>query len=184
MTKVKLYIFRRRVNPIEKRMISIFIAVLCVAGASVGIAIWALVSQSVPPEPPEPTAPVAEEYVTPEKTKDAEKMDQPPGGGAVNITYSDQVTISLSQNQGELWMLNPSRSNQSLSLELVIGDQAVFRSGSILPGYQVKYLPLLEGIKLSPGKYSGQFNLTFYDAGTGKQALLNTTIPASVLVTE
>ena len=110
-------------------------------------------------------------------------MEQPPGGGAVNITYSNQVTISLSEQQGHLLMINPYRSNQSLSLELMSGEMMILQSGAILPGYQVESLPLLEGVDLSPGNYTGKFKIRFYDTQTGKQALLNTDIPVSITVT-
>ncbi|MDO4516635.1 MAG: hypothetical protein Q4C76_05835 [Bacillota bacterium] len=150
---------------------------------SVCTALWALSNQEPDPVLPPDELPAAEENAVPTGDDNGEKMDQPEGGGAVNLTYSDQVTISLSEGTAQLSFSNPSRSNQSMVLEIVIQGTTVVQSGALVPGTQVETLPLLDTAKLSPGGYEGKFQVTFYDEN-GAQALLNTEIPISITVTE
>lgn len=164
----------------SKALVAALAAVTCV---SVCVALWALFGRGPTPVLPPDEAPAAEENALPTGDDDGEKMDQPEGGGAVNITYSNQVAISLSEGTARLFFSNPSRSNQSMVLEIVIQGTTVVQSGTLAPGNQVETLPLLDTAKLSPGKYEGKFHVVFYNED-GKQAMLNTEIPISIAVTE
>lgn len=167
----------------EKRSKVLVAALAAVTCVSVCVALWALFGRSPTPVLPPDELPAAEENALPSGDDGGEKMDQPEGGGAVNITYSNQVSISLSEGTAQLFFSNPSRSNQSMVLEIVIQGTTVVQSGTLAPGNQVETLPLLDAAKLSPGGYEGKFHVVFYDED-GRQAMLNTEIPISITVTE
>lgn len=167
----------------EKRFKVLVIILAVIAFLSVCIALWALFWRDPIPVLPPDEAPTAEENAIPTGDDGTAKMDQPKGGGAVNITYSDQVTISLSDRTAHLFFSNPSRSNQGMVVEIIIQGTTVVQSGSLAPGNKVETLPLLDTAKLSPGKYEGKFHVLFYNED-GTQALLNTEIPISITVTE
>ena len=113
---------------------------------------------------------------------DDEKMPQAEGGGAVNITYSNEVTISLADATAAVQITNPTRSNQSMLIQLMIQDVKVGQSGTIPPGNQLTVIPLDENITLEPGTYEGMFHLLFFDVETNEQANLNTNIPVHIVV--
>lgn len=161
-----------------------FFALTALTCLSVGLALWALFFRDPSPAL-SPDAPLATEVnaFPIEREEDTEKLDQAEGGGAVNITYSDQVTASLSDGLAHLSFANPARSNQSLVLEVVIRDTTVVRSQLLPPGHQVAELPLLDPSLLSPGQYKGKFLVTFYQED-GTPALLRTEIPISITATE
>lgn len=166
----------------EKHSNLLLVLLVIVTCLSVCTALWALSNREPTPVLLPDELPAAEENAVPTGDDNREKMDQPEGGGSVNLTYSDQITISLSEGTAQLFFANPSRSNQSMVVEIVIQGTTVVQSGALIPGTQVETLPLLDTAKLSPGGYEGTFHVTFYDEN-GAQALLNTEIPISITVT-
>ena len=100
----------------------------------------------------------------------------------MNITYSNEVTISLADSAATVQITNPTRSNQSMLIQLMIQDVKVGQSGTIPPGNQLTVIPLDENITLEPGKYEGMFHLLFFDTETNEQANLNTNIPVTLTV--
>ncbi len=110
------------------------------------------------------------------------KLEQPQGGGAVSLTYSREVTIDISDKKASLLFANPSKSNQDMVLQLVIGETVVIQSGRLEPGNQVTTLDLLDGVaeKLTAGGYEGKFVVLFYQPDTGEKAMLNTEIPVTI----
>lgn len=166
----------------ERRSRPLIVLSCLVALAAVLLACWALFPPA--PEPLAPDqAPPSEEYALPSGEDTDEKMDQPPGGGSANLTYSNQVTVTLSDGMASLFFQNPSRSNQSVVLQVVVQDQVILQSGTLRPGTQLPQLPLRKNIRLSPGGYQGKFNVLFYHPETGSRATLNTEIPISIKVT-
>lgn len=166
----------------DNRSKSLFLILTFIALVSSLVALWALFLRDPAPALPPDELPSMETNVIPTKDGDQEKMDQPEGGGAVNITYSDHVTISLADQAVFLHFANPSRSNQSMVLEVIIQDITVAQSGALPPGYLVETLPLLDTAKLSAGTYEGKFHVLFYDS-TGGKAILDTEIPVTITVT-
>lgn len=167
-------------NHSYKIILSVLAAVTCL---SVGIALWAVFFRDASPALA-PDGPLATEVnALPTQEDDGEKLAQAEGGGAVNITYSDQVTVSLSDGLAHLSFSDPARSNQSLVLEIVVQGTTVVRSQLLPPGHQLAALPLLNTAQLSPGQYAGTFLVTFYQPD-GTPALLRTEIPISITVTE
>ncbi len=163
----------------SKILMAVLAVITCV---SVCVALWALLGRAPTPLLPPDEIPAADENALPTGEDDEEKMDAPDGGGAVNITYSDQVSIALSEGVAQLFFSNPARSNQSLVLEVVIQGTTVVQSGALAPGNQVETLPLLDTAKLAPGRYDGMFHVVFYHED-GRQAMLDTEIPISIAVT-
>jgi len=115
-----------------------------------------------------------------------EKMNVEKGGGAVSISYSDKVTVDLSDKKATLNFANPNKSTQDMVIQIVIQDQILVQSGKLTPGNKVSVLDLLNGTekKLLPGGYEGKFTILYYDPNTGEKAVVNTEIPISVTVQE
>ena len=113
-----------------------------------------------------------------------EKMEKPEGGGAVSLTYSNEVTIDLSDKAAGLYFANPGKSNQDMVLQIVIQDTVILQSGTLSPGHQVKLLNLLEGAEemLQPGGYEGKFIVLYYDQTSGEKSMVNTEIPITINV--
>lgn len=155
--------------------------------AALALAAWAIFLRqpAAPPILPPDTLPeVDENVIFTDEPEDTEKMPQEEGGGSANITYSQEVTISLSDQAALIHFKNPARSNQSMVLELLIQDVVIFQSGGLPPGSQVESLPLLGTARLSPGGYDGIFRVSFYDATSGLSSAFNTVIPVTVTVVE
>lgn len=165
----------------------LIILLLLVATAAVCVAVWAVVfrdssAQEVALTPD--YAPQEEENVESMGDEGDEKLEAAEGGGAVSLAYSDEVAITLSEETASLYFGNPTRSTQSIVLQLVIQDTVVMQSGLIEPGNQVSTLSLLTGAAdiLEPGGYDGKFVVLYYDPDTGVQAIVTTEIPVTVTV--
>ena len=113
-----------------------------------------------------------------------EKMENPEGGGAVSLTYSNEVTIDISDKAAALYFANPGKSNQDMVIQIAIQDTIILQSGTLSPGNQVKILNLLEGAEdmLQPGGYEGKFVVLYYDPISGEKSMVNTEIPITINV--
>ena len=113
-----------------------------------------------------------------------DKMENPEGGGAVSLTYSNEVTIDLSDKAAALYFANPGKSNQDMVIQIAIQDTIILQSGTLSPGNQVKILNLLEGAEdmLQPGGYEGKFIVLYYDLTSGEKSMVNTEIPITINV--
>ena len=118
----------------------------------------------------------------PDDTSD--KMENPEGGGAVSLTYSNEVTIDLSVKAAAIYFANPGKSNQDMVIQIAIQDTIILQSGTLSPGHQVKLLNLLEGAEemLQPGGYEGKFIVLYYDQTSGEKSMVNTEIPITINV--
>ena len=113
-----------------------------------------------------------------------DKMENPEGGGAVSLTYSNEVTIDISDKAAALYFANPGKSNQDMVIQIAIQDTIILQSGTLSPGNQVKLLNLLEGAEdmLQPGGYEGKFIVLYYDLTSGEKFMVNTEIPITINV--
>ena len=135
---------------------------------------------------------LAPDYAPQDKEQNAEtipgdtgdKMENPEGGGAVSLTYSNEVTIDLSDKAAALYFANPGKSNQDMVIQIAIQDTIILQSGTLSPGNQVKILNLLEGAEdmLQPGGYEGKFIVLYYDQTSGEKSMVNTEIPITINV--
>ena len=166
----------------DRRSKTYLILATIIALLAICVAVWALFFRA-PETPADPEiSPVADEHLTPTDDGDDEKMPQAEGGGAVNITYSNEVTISLADAAATVQITNPTRSNQSMLIQLMIQDVKVGQSGTIPPGNQLAVIPLNENITIEPGSYDGKFQLLFFDVKTNQQANLTTSIPVTIRI--
>ena len=166
----------------DRRSKTYLLLATVVALLAICVAVWALFFRA-PETPTDPEiSPVADEHLTPTDDGDDEKMPQAEGGGAVNITYSNEVTISLADAAATVQITNPTRSNQSMLIQLMIQDVKVGQSGTIPPGNQLAVIPLNENITIEPGSYDGKFQLLLFDVKTNQQANLTTSIPVTIRI--
>ena len=171
----------------ERRSKLLILLLLLLCFIATGVSVWALFFR-------EPDITLAPDYAPQEQEEHAEtipddtgdKMETPQGGGAVSLTYANQVGIDLSAGTVSLLFANPGKSNQDMVIQVVIQDQVIAQSGTISPGYRVMNLDLLEGAvkMLSTGGYDGKFVVLYYNQETGEKAIINTEIPIQITVTE
>ena len=167
---------------------TIVVAVLAlITVAAVCITVWALFFRDSGGQQV-----LAPDYAPQQKEENAEtipddtgdKMENPEGGGAVSLTYSNEVTIDISDKAAALYFANPGKSNQDMVIQIAIQDTIILQSGTLSPGNQVKLLNLLEGAEtmLQPGGYEGKFIVLYYDQESGEKAMVNTEIPVTITV--
>lgn len=168
----------------KKILIPVLILITLIA---IGVTIWALFFRNTAPVLSPDYAPVEEETnAQPIGDDDSEKMEAEEGGGAVSLTYSNEVTIDLSDKTASLLFANPGKSLQDMVVQIVIKDTVIVQSGTLKPGNQVTKLNLLDGAEkeLQPGGYDGTFVVFYYDQDSGEKAVVNTEIPITVTVKE
>ena len=156
---------------------SIVLALLAIC-----VALWALFS-GTQAKPPAGCPPSCGGGCPAHRRDDGEKLPQAQGGGAVNITYTNQVSVSLTEGRASLYFVNPCPPNQSMVLQVLIQDVVVAQSGALPPGSQLNSLPITEEVSLAPGSYTGQFLVSFYDTEDNSRAQLSTEIPVEITVT-
>ena len=170
----------------EKNKTTLLILLLVLVTLSaVCVTVWALFFRDSSPA-------LAPDYAPQELEQNAEsipddsgdKMDTPEGGGSVSLTYSNKVTIDLSDKAAALYFANPGKSNQDMVIQIAVQDTIIVQSGTLVPGQQVKLLNLLEGAEkqLSAGGYEGKFIVLYYDQTSGEKAMVNTEIPITINV--
>ena len=169
---------------------TIIIAILAVITvAALCVTMWALFLR----EPDDSNKVIlAPDYAPQNKEENAEtipddtsdKMENPEGGGAVSLTYSNEVTIDISDKAAALYFANPGKSNQDMVIQIAIRDTVILQSGTLSPGNQVKLLNLLEGAEemLQPGGYEGKFIVLYYAQTSGEKSMVNTEIPITINV--
>lgn len=171
----------------EKKTKSLILILLCITLVAVGVTVWALFFRDgggqqvlTPDYAPQNKEENAE--TIPDDTGD--KMENPEGGGAVSLTYSNEVTIDLSDKAAAIYFANPGKSNQDMVIQIAIQDTIILQSGTLSPGNQVKILNLLEGAEdmLQPGGYEGKFIVLYYDLTSGEKSMVNTEIPITINV--
>ena len=163
----------------------LILLLLLITLLAVCVTVWALFFRDSGPA-------LAPDYAPQEMEQNAEsipddsdeKMDKPEGGGSVSLTYSNKVTIDLSDKAAALYFANPGKSNQDMVIQITIQDTVIVQSGTLVPGQQVKLLDLLEGAEkqLSAGGYEGKFVVLYYDQTSGEKAMVNTEIPITINV--
>lgn len=163
----------------------LIILLLFITLVASAVTTWALLSRnSGPVLAPDYAPQQMEQHAETIPNDSDEKMEKPEGGGAVSLTYSNKVTIDLSDKAASLYFANPGKSTQDMMLQIAIQDTVILQSGILKPGNQVKLLELLEGSEkmLQPGGYEGKFVVLYYDQTSGEKAMVNTEIPITINV--
>ena len=171
-------------NPKSKTNLLIPI-LLVITVIAICVTVWALFFRNSGPTLAPDYAPQEEEQNAESIPGDpGEKLDNPEGGGSVNLTYSREVSIDLSDEAATLLFANPGKSNQDMVIQIVIRDTVIVQSGTLKPGNQVTSLALLDGAakKLSAGTYEGNFVVLYYHPESGEKAIVNTEIPITIMV--
>ena len=153
---------------------------------AIGVTLWALFFREETTLTPDYAPRREDKYAQSLDDQGDEKLEQVQGGGAVSLTYSTKVTVTLDDGMASVYFANPSKSNQDMVLQLVIVDVVIFQSGLLTPGNRVTTLNLLDGAekRLADGGYDGKFVVLYYNRASGERAMVNTEIPVSVTVTE
>ena len=163
------------------------LSLLVITVLAVGVSVWAVFFRaSDTPLVPDYAPKELESNQKPIPGDTGDKLEQPENGGAVSITFSNEVTVKLNDRTITLLFANPRRSGQDMVIQLVIRDTVIVQSGRIVPGNQVSVLTLGAGMeqRLLPGGYDGKFVIHYYDPETGEKAIVNTEIPITVTVQE
>ena len=171
----------------NRKLIALLLLLLLLLIVSIGVTIWALFFR----EPdvvlnPDYAPEQMEQNQIPIPGDTSEKVESAAGGGAVSLSYSNKVTIDLSDGKVYLYFANPGKSNQDMVIQVVIQDEVLVQSGRLTPGHQVTELELLPDAvkKLTPGGYDGKFVLYYYHPETSEKAMVNTEIEVDVAVQE
>lgn len=151
---------------------------------AISVTLWALFFREETTLTPDYAPRREDKYAQSLDDQGDEKLEQVQGGGAVSLTYSTKVTVTLDDGMASVYFANPSKSNQDMVLQLVVQDVILAQSGRLSPGKQLDTLELLEGAasRLQPGGYNGQFVVLFYQPDTGEKTIVNTEIPVDVTV--
>ena len=163
----------------------LILLLLLITLAAVCVTIWALFFRDTGPALAPDYAPQEmEQHAETIPDDDGEKLDAPEGGSSVSLTYSNKVTIDLSDKVASLYFANPGKSNQDMVIQISIQDTVIVQSGTLVPGQQVKLLDLLKGAEeqLAVGGYEGKFVVLYYDPASGEKAMVNTEIPITINV--
>ena len=165
--------------------ITIIVLSLISIGA-IATATWALWFREAPTLNPD--------YAAKETEKDAEKIEgddnagesESVGGGRVNLIYSPEVKIDLSDGTVSLLVGNLAKSKHNIVVELLIQDTVLFQSGSIQPGYRMVNTDISSDAAdiLIPGVYNGMIKLYLYDVETNEREMLSTDIIVTITVNE
>ena len=92
----------------KKILIPVLLLITLIA---IGVTIWALCFRDTAPVLAPDYAPVEEESNAQAIEDDSgEKLEAEEGGGAVSLTYSNEVTIDLSDKAASLVFANPGKS--------------------------------------------------------------------------
>lgn len=165
----------------------LILLLLLISLLALGVAAWALLKgDSGPTLTPDYAPQETEQHAETIPDDSGEKMEKPEGGGSVSLTYSNKVTVDLSDKMASVYFANPGKSNQDMVIQISIQDTVILQSGTLKPGQQVKLLDLLEGSEklLQPGGYTGKFVVLYYDQDSGEKAMVNTEIPVTINVVE
>lgn len=115
-----------------------------------------------------------------------DKMNISNGGGAVNLIYSDTATIDLETKNIQIYFKNPSKSRESIILQIIIRDgseEVVIAESDLIPsGYSIKKMLLNDNISLSKGGYEGIFKVVYYNEETRIKEMVDTKIDISMEV--
>lgn len=160
----------------------IVLIVLCV-----GTTIWAVFFRDTaePPITPDYPPQGTEENQRPIEGDTGGKIDSPEGGGAINVTYGTNATVSLSEKKVTLYYANPGASNQNVAILIMIDDMVVAKSDLINPGHEITELPLesYAASKLQAGGYNAELLVRAYN-DDGEKAMVDTKGEITLTVTQ
>ena len=158
----------------------VLVIVVAVLLITVNVTVWVMFFRNTAPVlAPDHAPQKTEEYAEPVEEEPEEKMQAPQGGGAVSMVYQKSVTIDLNENMAYMMFQNPSKSVNDLVLQLVVvgedgSETVIAQSGTLSPGYGIEKMELIKGAaRLSPGEYTGRYNVLYYEPDSGEKSVVN-----------
>ncbi len=163
----------------------LIILLLLITICAVGFGCWALWLRDDSTILPPDYAPLDEDKNAFDIVGDDDpKLETEEGGGAVGLTFSQSVSINLTDRAATVFFQNPGRSVCDVVLQIVIQDKVIAQSGKLIPGKQITTVELNNGAEsiLSEGGYNGYFVISMYDPESGEKSMVNTNIPINITV--
>ena len=162
--------------------IEIILAVLIVICSGLFISSLLYQNKLVAPE----FAPSEIDKIATEEKNDDKKMDKKEGGGAVSLSYSDNITIDINKKIVGLYFKNPSKSRENIMLQLILNKnnkEILLAQSDLLPaGYVIRKMDLKDNAILQAGKYKGILRVTYYNEETSVKQIVNTEIKVNIEV--
>lgn len=171
----------------KKKRTTLIVILAVITAIAISITVWALFFRDTKTVLSPDYAPqITDENAEAMGDGDDSKLTAPQGGGAVSLTYSKEVSISLKDKKANIMFQNPTKSTKDMVLQLIItsGDnETVIAQSNLLPaGYKLSEMKLLDTAKLSEGGYQGKFKILYYNQDNGEKAVVNTEIPVGITV--
>lgn len=109
----------------NKKVLSIIIALCVITAGSLAVTAFLLLNRTKPVDNIDVYPPVAKDpNASPIEEEDSNPpLENPEGGGAVSLTYSNQATAQKGDGVASIMFQNPARSNQSIVIQLQITDK-------------------------------------------------------------
>ena len=112
-----------------------------------------------------------------------DKMEVSEGGGAVSLSYSNQVVIDKAKGNINIYLKNPSKSRESLKIEMYAkasnNDILIGESGLIPPGNSLKLIKLIN-LDLIKTEYDGYMKIKFYNEEDLKEEIVDSKINVKI----
>lgn len=167
------------------RGVKILIAVMVVVMvAAIAVAVWAIFFREDVILTPDYAPPEKEENAEKIEDDDKTKLETTEGGGAVEIQFTKEAIVDLSEKVAYIDVGNPSKSTQLMVIQVIVGETIIAQSGTLQPGYRVQKLDLLQDAEkiLQEGGYDGKLKLLFYDEKTSERAIVDADLPMIINV--
>lgn len=161
-------------------------AMVVVMVAAIAVAVWAIFFREDIILTPDYAPPKKEENAEKIEGDDDTKLDAPEGGGAVQIVCEREITLDKSEKAAKFYFANPQKSTQQMVIQIVIQDTIIAQSGTLDPGYRIRFLNLLPDMEkmLAVGGYDAQVIILCYDPVTGEKSMVQQAIEVVVTVQE
>ena len=165
------------------RNIVLIVFLLAISVTAINVSVWAVWFRQTAAEPVDYAPRQADQNAEPiESEEPGEQVGTTGGGGAVSLIYAKEVTLNLDTKTASILFQNPSKSNQDMSLQIVIDKKVIAQSKKLTAGYKLNKLTEVDTDKLTAGKYDGRFVVLYYNTDTGEKAVINTEIPVKITV--
>lgn len=163
-----------------KRIIAVILFILTIL--IVVLAIWLLMNKQV----------TVMNYNVPPKDINAVKVedeqssmvDVEDGNGYGEVTWMQDVELSISGKIATFYFQNPSTSQLNMVVHLVVGDKELATSNLIEPGYELTKITDVDTSGLTPGTYDGVLRADNYDPETNERSIMATEMEVKVVITE
>ena len=117
--------------------------------------------------------------------ENVDKMEVSPGGGAVSLEYSNQIVINKTTKEISMYLKNPSKSRENISIEIYIkgsNKEILVGESKLIPtGYSIKKLTLTNE-EINEGEYKGFIKVFFYNEKTSEKEIIDSKINVEIKI--